>query len=216
MRAVLFDLDGTITEPSEGITKCVQYALSYFGIEVAEREKLYPFIGPPLDYSFRKFYGFSEEQALKAVEKYRERYRRVGIFECSLYPGVADCLTRLREAGCRIGLASFKPEGFCREILTHFGILELFDEVTGASLDGSIGTKEEVLRKAIDRFSDIPRQQMCLVGDTLFDVEGAALVGIPCVAVSFGFGDVEEMRQAGAVAVCDSMEELPGIIHTLQ
>lgn len=215
MKAVLFDLDGTLVDSSEGITKSVSYALSHFGIHEPDLEKLKVFIGPPLAESFEKYYGFSREQGLSAVSVYRERYNVTGIYECSLYPGVESCLCTLRERGYRIGMASSKPEESCRRILAHFGILSLFDEVTGATMDGRIGTKEEVLREMMGHWPDLSCDQMCLVGDTMFDVEGAALVNMACVAVSFGFGDAEEMKRAGAAFVCDDMGALPDLIEEL-
>lgn len=216
MRAVLFDMDGTLIDSSEGITKSVQYALKEFGIDEPDTDKLRVFIGPPLRDSFVRHYGFTREQAEHAVALYRKRYNTIGIFECRLYPGVEECIRTLRGAGYRIGIASSKPEVSCKRILGHFGILELFDEVSGATMDGHIETKEEVLRELLRRWSDIPQNEMCLIGDTIFDVEGANRIGIPCVAVSFGFGEVEEMCAAGAVAVCNAMCELPRMIERLK
>lgn len=212
MRAVFFDLDGTLVDSSEGITKSVRYALSHFGIDAPDLEKLKVFIGPPLSGSFMEYYGFSREQALSAVSVYRERYNVTGIFECSLYPGAEACIRTLREQGYRIGLASSKPEESCRRILEHFGILSLFDEVVGATMDGRIGTKEEVLGEAMRRMPDIPAGQMCLVGDTVYDARGARHAGMACIAASFGFGDVGEMR---ADAVCDDLRTLPGLIGAM-
>lgn len=215
VKAILFDLDGTLIDSSVGITKSAQYALKHYGIEEPNLQKLYKFIGPPLSDSFRKYYHFSEEQARNAVAVYRERYNKIGIFECSLYPGVEACIRKLKEQGYLIGMASSKPETSCKRILEHFGILELFDDVVGATMDGRIGTKEEVLLEVMRRWSQLSREEMCLIGDTLFDVEGAGLVGVGCIAVSFGFGDVEEMKKAGAIAVCDSMDTLPELISNV-
>lgn len=212
MKAILFDLDGTLIDSSEGVTKSVQYALKHYGVEEPDLQRLNVFVGPPLSQSFMKFYGFSKEQAMEAVGFYRERYNETGIFECSLYPGVKACIQELKAQGYLIGMASSKPETFCRRILEHFGILELFDDVVGATLDGRIDTKEEVLNEVMRRWKDVPKDEMCLVGDTMFDVEGANRVGISCIAVSFGFGDAAEMVHAGAVAVCDSMSELAAAV----
>ena len=165
--------------------------------------------------SFKKYYDFSEEQAVEAVAVYRERYNKIGLFECSLYPGVRECIEKLKAQGYLIGMASAKPEVSCRRILEHFGILELFDDVVGATFDGRIDTKEEVLNEVMRRWSDVPKDEMCLIGDTMFDVEGANQVGIRTVAVTFGFGNVQEMVEAGAVAVCDDMEKLPDIVAAL-
>lgn len=215
MRAVLFDLDGTLIDSSEGITKSVQYALQHYGIVEKDLSKFYKFIGPPLSASFRKYYDFSEEKSIEAVAVYRERYNKIGIYECSLYPGVAECIRELKKRGYLIGMASSKPEESCRKILEHFGLLELFDDVVGATFDGRIDTKEEVLNEVLCRWKDVPKEEMCLIGDTMFDVEGANQVGIACVAVSFGFGDVGQMIAAGARCVCEHMAQLPSMIEQL-
>ena len=208
MKAILFDLDGTLIDSSEGITKSAQYALSHFGISEPDRNSLFFFIGPPLINTFMEHYGFTKERALEAVEKYRERYNKIGIFECSLFPGVKECIEALKAAGYRIGLASSKPEKSCERILEHFGILDMFDEVV-------VDTKEEVLNEVMRRWSDIPRDEMCLIGDTMFDIEGAKRVNVPSIAVSFGFGDVNEMVSAGAKAVIDDLRQLPDVLSKL-
>ena len=215
MKAILFDLDGTLIDSSEGITKSTQYALAHYGIIENDLSKFYKFIGPPLVASFKKYYDFPEEQAVEAVAVYRERYNKIGLFECSLYPGVRECIEKLKAQGYLIGMASSTPEVSCCRILEHFGILELFDDVVGATFDGRIDTKEEVLNEVMRRWSDVPKDEMCLIGDTMFDVEGANQVGIRTVAVNFGFGNVQEMVEAGAVAVCDGMEKLPEIVAGL-
>jgi phosphoglycolate phosphatase len=215
MKAVLFDLDGTLINSSEGIIKSAQYALTHFGIEETDMQNLMSFIGPPLAYSFKNRYGFSEEKSREAVGVYRERYTKIGIFECSLYPGVRECIEQLKEMGYLIGMASSKPEESCRRILEHFDLIDLFDDVVGATPDGRIDTKEEVLSEVMRRWHEIPREEMCLIGDTIFDVEGANQKEIPCICVSYGFGDVEEMLAAGALKICDSMSELPQAIADL-
>lgn len=212
-KTVLFDLDGTLVDSSEGIIKAVQYALKYFGIEENDTQKLGLFIGPPLRPSFINHYGFTKEAAEEAVIKYREYYRPIGLFECKLYPGVEQCIKTLRSKGYRIGLASSKPEQFCKTILAHLGLIDLFDDVVGATEDGVIGTKEEVLRELIRRSNDADIDNMCLVGDTIYDVEGANKVGIRTICVSFGFGNVDEMLNAGAAKICNSMDELPNVIE---
>lgn len=211
-KAVLFDLDGTLIDSSEGIIKSVRYALDHYGMEEPDTEKLYRFIGPPLSESFQKYYGFTAEKACEAVDVYRERYNKIGIYECSLYPGVEECIRTLKRKGYRIGMASSKPEESCRRILEHFGILKLFDEVVGATFDGSRDRKEDVLREALRRWDDLLAEDMYLIGDTIFDVEGAKAVGMACVAVTFGFGDVQQMKEAGIVGICTDMHQLPALI----
>lgn len=215
MKAVLFDLDGTLIDSFEGIAKSAQYALRRFGINEENLENLRPFVGPPLVESFQKWYGLSKEQAIEATDIYRERYRPIGILECSLYPGVEECIRTLKAESYQIGMASSKPEEFCRRILEHFGLLDLFDDVVGATFDRRIDTKEEVLNEVLRRWSDIPKDQMCLIGDTMFDLVGAKKIGIDCIAVSYGFGDAKEMLQNGAVAICDRMADLPELIQRL-
>lgn len=213
IKAVLFDLDGTLTDSSPGITKCVQYALERYGITETDLAKLHKFIGPPLSESFMKYYDFSEEKALEAVEAYRERFRTKGIYENDLYPNTKECLLKLKEQGYRIALASSKPEEFCNTILEYHQIRQYFDEVCGATMDGRIGKKEEVLGELLGRWSEISCEEMILIGDTIFDVEGAKQVGMDCIGVTFGFGTKEEMEEAGAIAFCDSMADLPEIIR---
>ena len=215
MKAILFDLDGTLIDSSEGITRSAQYALAHYGIDEPDLKKIYFFIGPPLMNTFMNHYGFSKEKATEAVAVYRERYQDTGIFECSLYPGVKECIEELKKRGYMIGMASSKPEVSCKRILEHFGILELFDDVVGATFDGKIDTKEEVLNEVMRRWSDIPREEMCLIGDTMFDIEGANQVGVPSIAVSFGFGNVDEMLKAGAKTVVDDLRKLPDVIAEL-
>jgi phosphoglycolate phosphatase len=215
IKAILFDLDGTLIDSAEGITKSARYALDHFGIEVSDERQLYRFIGPPILDSLQNLYGFSEEKAKEGVAVYRERYNRIGIYECSLYPGVEACIRTLREQGYRIGMASSKPEESCRRILDHFGILPLFDDVVGATFDGRINSKEQVLNEVFRRWDDLAREELCLIGDTIFDVRGANAVGIPCIAVTFGFGNLEEMKEAGIVGVCDAMESLPSLLRKI-
>jgi phosphoglycolate phosphatase len=215
IKAILFDLDGTLIDSAEGITKSARYALDHFGIEEPDERQLYRFIGPPILDSLQNLYGFSEEKAKEGVAVYRERYNRIGLYECSLYPGVEACIRTLREQGYRIGMASSKPEESCRKILDHFGILPLFDDVVGATFDGRINSKEQVLNEVFRRWDDLAREELCLIGDTIFDVRGANAVGIPCIAVTFGFGNLEEMKEAGIVGVCDSMESLPSVLRKI-
>ena len=180
IKAVLFDLDGTIINSEAGITKCVQYALSSFGIEEPDRKKLLCFIGPPLEPVFREKYGFDADKAWQAVLKYRERFDKTGIFECELYEGVADTIRKLKEAGCVIALASSKPETACRRSLEHYSLTPYFDEIVGSTLDGSISTIQQVLEELGRRMEQmqITQDQMSLIGHTEYDVIGADQFGI--------------------------------------
>lgn len=208
MKTVLFDLDGTIIDSALGITTCTQYALRSFGIEETDFTKLRRFIGPPLMDSFPRYYQFSQEQARAAVEKYRERYHTIGIFECELYPDVEIVLRQLKSHGYQIALASSKPEVACKRILEHFGIDTYFDEIVGATLDGRIDTKIEVLCEVLQRVPIADKKEVLLVGDTIFDAVGAKEAGIDCIGVSYGFGTREELIDNGALVVCNSMKEV--------
>ena len=226
IRAVLFDLDGTIIDSEEGITKCVQYALRSFGIDEQDRTKLKCFIGPPLEPVFQERYGMTKEQAWQAVGKYRERFDVKGIFECCLYAHVRDVIANLHEKGYVVALASSKPETACKRILEHFDLTPYFDEIVGSTLDGSISTKEEVLLVLCRRMAyrkdrqacsekqvQICRDEMCLIGDTKYDAIGATAVGIRCIGVGYGFGIREELLAAGAEVVFDDIREVESYIE---
>ncbi|MCI5493101.1 MAG: HAD hydrolase-like protein [Lachnospiraceae bacterium] len=208
MKTLFFDLDGTLINSEPGITKCVQYALDAFGIEENNMDRLRRFIGPPLFDSFCKYYDFDEKKAREAVAKYRERYHVTGIYECELYPGVKKELARLKQDGYQIAMASSKPESSCMTILKHFGIDSLFDEVVGATMDGSRDSKIQVLEEAMRRMEIKDRTQAVLIGDTRFDVDGAKQAGMDCIGVSYGFGSEEELLSHGAIAVCHTMKEV--------
>lgn len=218
MKAILFDLDGTIINSEEGITKCVQYALRAKGIEEPDLKKLLCFIGPPLEPSFCEHYGMSHEEAWESVVKYRERFDATGIFECCLYDGVKETIIELKNKGYILALASSKPEMACKRIIEHFGLTPYFDEIVGATLDGSIGTKEEVLEELGRRMAhmQITKEEMCLIGDTKFDAAGAKAYGIRCIGVSYGFGTREDMLAAGAEVVFDHIEEVERYIEELR
>ena len=205
---ILFDLDGTLIDSSEGIIKSALYALEYYGIHEQDTGKLYRFIGPPLSESFEKYYGFSPEKAYEAVEKYRERYNKTGIFECRLYPGVEQCIRQLRERGYRIGMASSKPEVSCKRILEHFGILELFDDVTGATFDGRRDKKEDVLEEVFLRLGNPKPEEVLMIGDRKFDIIGAKAWGVDSVGVTYGFAPEGELEEYGATYIADSPDEI--------
>lgn len=160
---IFFDLDGTLTDPKEGITNCVKYALEYYGIHDTNEQKLMLFIGPPLVDSFREFYGFSEGQSLEAVEKYRERFSNIGIFENKVYDGVFEMLQRLTDSGCILVLATSKPKIFADRIMAKYGLRPYFKLVCGSELDGTCNAKDEVIEYAIARL-ECDREQIIMVG----------------------------------------------------
>lgn len=208
---LLFDMDGTLTDTYEGITKSFKYALAHFGIE-EECEALKKVIGPPLIDSFCSFYGFDEETGRKAVEKYRERYSGVGWRENTLFDGVEDMLCKCKAAGRTVALATSKPWFFAEKILKEHGISKYFDVTAGAELDGSIGTKSQVIQKALSELGNPPKDSVLMIGDRRHDVEGAKLCGIDCVGVCVGYADDGELEKAGADYIVDTIEDLKEFI----
>ncbi len=204
---ILFDLDGTLTDPAEGITKSVQFALSRQGIREADLRKLEPFIGPPLRDSFMEFYHFTQEQAAMAVADYRKRFAPVGIFENKIYPGVADMLKHLKAAGIRLAVASSKPEKFVIRILEHFQIDACFDVIVGSNMDGSRSEKEEVVEEALRRLG-ARKGRGAMVGDRKFDIQGGKRYGLTTVGVSFGYAGKGELEAAGADYIAKSVGDL--------
>lgn len=208
-RTVLFDLDGTLTDSGEGIVNCATLALEHFGIPVPNKEKMRVFVGPPLHDTFVKF-GVPEEKADEAVAIYRSRYNTVGKFENFPYSGVRELLETLKSQGYRLLVATSKPEALSVEILEHFDLARYFDRICGASLDRSRSSKEDVIAYLLEQYTDI--KSMIMVGDTVFDVLGAAAHKIPAIGVSWGYGSVEDMQNAGAVAIAHSMQQLLRLI----
>ena len=209
---LLFDLDGTITDPKVGITTCVQYALEHFGIHEPDNDKLEPFIGPPLQDSFEQFYHMDAETA---VAKYRERFQTVGLYENEIYDGMADLLKTLKEGGCRLAVASSKPTVFVKKILEHFDVVQYFDVVVGSELDGSRAKKEEVVQEALrqlDPKGQVSSGQMVMIGDRYFDVQGAKAHHLDSIGVAYGYAAEGELQQAGATFVVDTVQQLKELL----
>lgn len=194
----LFDLDGTLTDPGIGITNSVMYALEKFGIHVSDRETLYPFIGPPLVDSFRKYFGFDEKQALRAVEYYREYFRTDGIFENVVYEGVPEMLRELKSRGTIVALATSKPYEFSVSILDHFDLHQYFDFVGAATMDGRISRKADVIRHLLDSLGGIEKASVLMIGDRDQDIEGAKANDLQSAGVLWGYGSKDELTDAGA------------------
>lgn len=203
---VLFDFDGTVFDSAEGITKCVQYALSKLGIE-AELSELMCFAGPPLEEMFAQRYGFDAEKAKLAVKLYRERYTPIGWAECAPFAGMHEITARLKALGVKCAIATSKPRHFAEKILEKYGMTEDFDLVCGAELDGTRGQKWEVINYALEQFGISPDEAI-MVGDRKYDVIGAKKCGLDCVGVSFGYAEPGELEDAGAVFVADNAGEL--------
>lgn len=208
VKYILFDLDGTITDPYEGITKSVQYSLKKFDIEVEDRRTLVPFIGPPLKYGYMTFYGMSEEDAIKAVEYYREFYPVHGIFDCTLYDGIDRLLSDLSKE-YKLILATSKPQPFAEQILDKFRLTDYFYRVVGATFDERCSEKSDVIKKILADFSIDPEEAL-MIGDRSYDTDGAAKNGVASIGVSYGYGSRDEFSAAFAVA--DSVEDLARLL----
>lgn len=216
---LLFDLDGTLTDSSEGITKSVQYGLHSVGIEVEDLNDLLSFIGPPLEYSFKEFYHLEENRMEEAIAKYRERYKTVGMFENALYPGMAALLKDMKRKGKHLAVASSKPEVFVRQILKHFNIEQYFEVIVGSGLDGTLGTKEEVVEEALrllfaigedgkTKLTEEEKEATAMIGDRHFDIEGGRANGIVTIGVEYGFPKEGELKEAKADYIVRTVEEL--------
>ena len=208
-KAILFDLDGTLTESGEGITKSVQYALEKMGYPEMDLEKLRVFVGPPLLEQFMKYAGMNEEEGRQAVVYYRERYSTIGIFENRVYPGVEKMLEELRRKGYLLAVASSKPEYFVTKVLDHFELTGYFDEIVGSEMNGSRTGKAEVIEETLRRLQLADhREQVIMIGDKEHDVFGARQCGLECIAVSYGYGTMEELTKADPLKIVDSAEEI--------
>ena len=204
---LLFDLDGTLTDPFEGITRSVEYALNAFGIEVEDRRVLAPFIGPPLVESLTERYGFTMEDAVAAVAKYREYFAVKGLYENELFEGIPELLSDCRKAGYKISMATSKPTHYARIIAEHFDIARYFDAIHGSSLDGTRITKSSVVAEAVAEEHLDPSRAL-MIGDRRHDVEGAGEHGIRTVGELYGYGSREEHEAAGAAYIVNDLDEL--------
>lgn len=208
-KVILFDLDGTLTESGEGITKSVQYALEKLGQPEPDLKKLEVFVGPPLLQQFMKYADLDEETAVRAVEYYRERYTDIGIFENQVYPGVEDMLDKLRGKGYILAVASSKPERFVKKVLDHFDLTKYFHEIVGSEMNGGRTSKADVIEEALDRLHmGNHRDQVIMVGDKEHDVLGARKAGLKCLAVSYGYGSEDELKNANPLKIADSAQEV--------
>lgn len=205
---LLMDLDGTITDPMIGITRCVEYALNHFGIQVKDLRELCPFIGPPLLDSFREFYHFTDEQAKEAAAKYRERFADTGIYENKLYEGMKDFLEEATRQGRTLILATSKPTVFAKRILDYFDIDRYFTFVAGSGLDGSFYTKGDVIRHALQSNNLTDLSSVVMIGDRKHDIIGAKENQLDSIGVLYGYGNRAELSAAGADYIVTDIAEL--------
>ena len=209
---ILFDLDGTLTDPGEGITNSVAYALKKYNIEVSDRSELYKFIGPPLKDSFMKYYGFDEAKAEEAIAYYREYFKDIGIFENKVYEGTEHMLRKLHGNGKRLVLATSKPEEFAIRILEHFGLKKYFAVVAGASMDSSRSKKGDVIAYAISLCEDFSKDTAVMIGDREHDIIGAKENGLKSIGVLYGYGDENELKTADADYIVSTTEDILKLI----
>lgn len=215
MPLALFDLDGTLTDPKEGITRSIQYALGQLGMEVPAADSLTAFIGPPLLESFVRLAGLTPNQASDAVIAYREYFSQTGIFQNVPYDGIAQCLDAFTAAGWQLAVATSKPTVFAERILDHFSLRSPFAAVAGSDLDGTRVHKHEVISHALDMLDVAPGADCIMVGDRQHDIFGAKKVGLTAVGVTWGYGTVNELVSAGADLVVRDVSVLAGAARTL-
>ena len=209
---LFFDLDGTLTDPMEGITRSVQYALRHFGIEVGDLRALCPFIGPPLRNSFREFYNMSDADAEVAVAKYREYYAPKGIFENRLYDGIPELLRDLRAHGATLVMATSKPTRFAEQIARHFGFTDDFALISGSTPDGSRDAKADVIRHALATLGIGNPAEAVMIGDRRHDIQGAAATGLAAIGVLWGYGSREELENAMPAYIAQDIPALRNLL----
>ena len=209
-KTILFDLDGTLTDSGEGIINCATLALRHFGLPIPSYADMRTFVGPPLRDSFIRF-GVPADQADEAIRVYRSRYIPTGMFENTPYPGIRELLEALRAEGYTLYVATSKPEEMSVTILEKFDLAKYFHRICGATIDSSRSTKDAVIAYLLE--SSGAKEDMVMVGDTKYDILGAKAHGIPAIGVGWGYGKVEEMEEAGAVGIAETMDELIGLIR---
>lgn len=213
-QSILFDLDGTLTDAAPGITNSVKYALSKFGIDETDDNKLRKFLGPPLISSFMEFYGFSKEKAQKAVEYYREYFVPHGIFENEVYSGIPKLLQKLKADGKTLIIATSKPETFAVQIAEHFEIDSYFDLIAGSNLDNTRSKKAQVIEYALETLGILDRAHAVMIGDREHDIKGAKKTGLRSIGILYGYASPGELENAGADFTANSPEELYTIISS--
>ena len=204
-KAIFFDLDGTLTDSGEGIINCASLALAHFGLPIPDREQMRVFVGPPLDKTLIEF-GVPEDRVEEAIAVFRSRYVPIGIFENYPYPGIRELLEKLRSQGFRLFVATSKPEEMALKVLDRFDLSRYFEKICGATLDGSRIEKSDVITYLLAQVEGV--ENTVMVGDTKFDVLGAAEHGIPTIGITWGYGEETDMVKAGAIAIAHSPEEL--------
>ena len=202
---LFFDLDGTLTDPALGITNSFKYALNYFGLEIPSYETLCSFIGPPLPDTFRNLLHFSDDKVSEGVAKYREYFAEKGLLDNSVYPGIQELLSYLKDSGKKLVVATSKPEIFSVRIIEHFGLSKYFENVCGSLMNETRSKKDEVISYAIERNNITDKSKILMIGDRKHDILGAKKVGLKSCGVLFGYGSREELETAGADFIADNV-----------
>ena len=208
---LFFDLDGTLTDPAQGITNSFIHALKYFGIEIPSYETLCTFIGPPLPETFKTQFGFDEQKVAEGVKKYREYFATKGLLENSVYPGIPELLAGLKAAGKKLVVATSKPEEYSIRIIEHFGLAQYFENVCGSLMDESRSKKDEVIAYAIERNHISDKSKNLMIGDRKHDILGAKKIGLKSCGVLFGYGSRKELEEAGADFISENVSRLDKI-----
>lgn len=211
-KTVLFDLDGTVTDPGLGITNSVMYSLEKFGIKAEDRTSLFKFIGPPLKESYAKYFHFSDEDIDRAVVYYREYYSEKGIFENVLYDGIPETLDRIKSSGRQVILATSKPEPFAFKILEHFRIDRYFDFVAGSTMDETRVQKADVITYALESCGITDLSSAVMIGDREHDIYGAKKARLHSIGVLYGYGGREELQNAGATYIAERVEDILSLL----
>ena len=209
---ILFDLDGTLTDPKAGITRSVRYALGRLGIEEPDLDSLIGFIGPPLAESFSKQYAMTPEETASAVVFYREFFKQQGMFDNEVYPGIEELLQSLKSVGCTLVVATSKPTVFAEAILQHFDLAKYFDLVVGSNLDQTRSAKAEIIACILESFPEFQNAYFVMIGDREHDIIGAHHTRIDSIAVRCGYGPDEELRRANPTYMAEAVTELRDLL----
>jgi len=211
-KIILFDLDGTLSDPKEGIAKSVQYALTKMDIVEPDTDKLETFIGPPLQVSFAEYYGFDEMESKRAIAFYRERFKDKGMFENVLYPNISSALKALKENGYVLVVATSKPTVFAEQIMKYFDLEKYFHLIVGSNLDGTRSSKTEIIQYILDKNTDFKCSEFVMIGDRKHDIIGAKNTGIDSIGVTYGYGSLEEIRGAEPTYIVSSVDQLKDML----
>ena len=210
---VIFDFDGTVADTGEGILKSLQYSFEQMGREVPDLSDLKKFIGPPIHYSYVNFYGIDENEVEQYIKKYRERYKKIGIYECFVYDGMLETLKTLRKNGVKLGIASSKPIKLVYDVMEHLKLTEYFDAVVGTRFDDSNHPgKTDLVLQSMEKLEDSDKSRTLMVGDRFFDIDGAAGAGVDSAGVTYGYGSREEFEEHNATYIVDSPKEILNIV----